>query len=248
MSKRFTIGLAASALALALAGASASAASAHVVGDPYPTPSQQSTDYGRHHVRPVNWDWDLQASNFGPIVPAIVNRVDGRGAIPMDRWRLQNLTPNTVRFSLLGNSVRLLRTRLSLPTESIRTCTLTFNNIGAFRILDGTGIGANLRGQGTFAEVGLVSVPRIKLHRVGREVCPLLFLNPFQERAIIEQAGIGGLQPRFMGAQALLENFSAQGTAQVFRVRPLPVPYPTGGPGGYFAPTVSPTDATPLAA
>jgi hypothetical protein len=190
-------------------------------------------------VRPVarDWDFDGQVSSFSGFN---INNVDGRGILAFLHWQNTDLNPFVSRFALGGNSVTILRSRLPIPVINPFSCTATFfQPFGHFRLLSGTGTGANLRqvARGDFALTGTVSVDRILArHGYGNgTICPLLFVSPFAVRAAVEgNLPIAGQLPRLI-------DFSFQGHTRLLRVVPvvIPTPYPTGP--GHFAPTTTPT-------
>jgi hypothetical protein len=229
----------ASALAAGLTLAGTTTAMAGVV--PSPSPSQQ-TQYPDHnkHVRAALWQFDFTGANIDGLQ---LNDVRGTGPIPMTRWQETDNNPFTSTFSNGPNSVRLLHNRLPLPVINLNTCTATFDQVGNFRILNGTGTGAGFAvvpGTDRYIVRGTVSVDFIqkRYHRVA--VCPLQFISPWQIRSSLERnLPIAGQIPT-------LVDFDVQGNAQLVRVRPLPVPSPTGS-GHFFAPTANPSDTpTPV--
>jgi len=218
-------------LAAGLIAGSATVASASVVGNPTPSPSasQQSQFPSHHHIRAALWQFDFTGANIDGLQ---LNDVRGTGAIPMTRWSETDNSPTTSTFSdTTGDSVKLRHNRLPLPSINLGTCTATFDQLGNFRIVRGTGTGAGfvvVPGTDQYILRGLVSVDKINLRH--RTVCPLQFVSPWQVRASLENnRPIAGQVPA-------LVDFDVQGNAQLVRVRPLPTPTPTG-PGHFFAPT-----------
>jgi hypothetical protein len=252
MSKRFKIA-ATAAIAAGLLAGTAATASAHTVGGtptPSPSPSQQTvtptvTPYPTHHghVRPALWQFDFTGANIDGLQ---LNDVRGVGAIPFTRWQERDLSPFTSKFfsPVSSNSVTLRHNRLPLPDFNLGTCTATFDQVGHFRIVAGTGIGANLRVvpfTDRYILRGLISFDRIQVRY--RSVCPLQFVSPWTLRNLVEanNLNLGGL--RCYGQLPSLVDFDVQGNALLVRINPLPVPSPTPtGPGHFFAPTVSPSE------
>jgi len=221
---------AALAAGLTLAGTTAAFA-----GTPSPSPSQQTvTPNPHHHVRAALWQFDFTGANIDGLQ---LNDVRGTGPIPMTRWQETDNSPFTSTFSNGANSVQLRHNRLPLPVLNIPLCTATFDQLGTFRIINGTGTGAGFRvvpGTSQYILRGLVSVDRINLRH--RTVCPLQFVSPWQVRASLEN------NQRIAGQVPALVDFDVQGNAQLVRVRPLPTPTPTG-PGHFFAPTANPDES-----
>jgi hypothetical protein len=188
--------------------------------------------------RTALWQFDFTGANIDGL---ILNDVRGVGAIPMSRWQETDNSPTTSTFSRGANSVKLRHNRLPLPVVNLRTCTATFDQVGHFRIINGTGTGAGLRVvpfTDRYILRGLISVDRVQ-HRGAynrlNTVCPLQFVNPWQIRASLESnRPIAGQVPA-------LVDFDVQGVAQLVRVRPVatPTPSPTG-PGHFFAPSITP--------
>lgn len=214
MSRRFTIGLAASALALAFTAGTVATASAHVGPVPRPTA--------------VNWQFDFSGVQLDGLQ---LNDVRGVGAIPMTRWTETDLNPFVSKFSRGIRSVTLLHNRLPLPVLNLNTCTATFDQVGNFRIIANSGPGTNFRNvaPGIYILRGLVSVDKISKRdhdkRGGIQVCPLAFTNPFAVRAAIENGTpVAGQLPS-------LVDFDVQGNALLAPVTPFP----------HFAPTTGPT-------
>src|ERR1700746_908338 len=217
-------GAAAMGLAGALALTGASAASASPAGG-YPTPNPQP--------QPKVWTFDGQSSDIGSILPTLVNRVDGQGALAFQNWRIRDLSPNVSVFSLGGNSITLWHSAQPLPEFNFRTCTVIFGpQVGHFRILAPTGIFAGFRsvGLGTFVEQGLVSLPLIR-----GKVCALAFANPWAVRLAVIKNAINGVNGPVAGQLPTLLDFAFQGRGLVAAPLPAPTPCPTG-PGGIFAP------------
>jgi hypothetical protein len=211
------------------------------------TPSPSYTPTPHPTPRAALWQFDFTGSNIDGLQ---LNDVRGVGPIPMSRWSETDNSPTTSTFTSPNhlNSVTLRHNRLPLPNINLNTCTATFDQVGNFRIINGTGTGAGFAvvpGTDNYLLRGLVSVDRIQRHarhhRLSNTVCPLQFVTPFQVRAALEANGpIAGQLPS-------LVDFDVQGNAQLVRVRPLPVPSPTG-PGHFFAPTVTPNpDNAPAA-
>jgi hypothetical protein len=229
MSKLFKLA-AISALTLGFAGAGTTAAMA---GTPNPTPSQQTVTPSPHHqVRAALWQFDFTGANIDGLQ---LNDVRGTGPIPMSRWSETDNSPITSTFSnTTGDSVKLRHNRLPLPVINLTTCTATFDQVGHFRIISGTGTGANFRvvpGTDIYLLRGLVSVDFIQNRHHRAAVCPLRFVSPGQVRAELENnLPIAGQVPT-------LVDFDVQGNAQLVRVT---------GPGHFFAPTATPSD-TPSA-
>jgi hypothetical protein len=222
------------AAGLMLAGSTAAFAG----GTPSPSPSQQTpTVYPshHHHVRAALWQFDFTGAQIDGLT---LNDVRGVGAIPMTRWQETDLNPFVSKFFRGPNSVTLLHNRLPLPDINVRTCTATFDQIGHFKIINGTGTGANFRNlrPGIFILRGLLSFDRVQLRNYQREVCPLAFINPFVLRALIEHNNL-----RVAGQLPSLVDFDVQGNALLVRTRPVVTPTPTPtGPGHFFAPSVGP--------
>lgn len=206
-----------SVMALGLAGASATAAMA---ATPTPTPTVPAP-------APVtaNWTFDIQQSHIGLVLPTNVNRVEGAGLLPMNNWRdIANPNPaiDTFRQPLSLNSVTILHSTLPLPVVNTYTCSVTFNQTGRFRIIGGTGTGANLTSvNGQFVLDGMASYPLLR-----NRVCVLQFVSPV---TILRATEFG--QP-VLGVNPTFTDFSVQGRARVTRNVPVIRP---------FAPTVTPT-------
>lgn len=227
----------AAVLAACLVAGGATAAFAGVTPSPAPSTPTISPNFGYHppKPRPKAWTFDLQQSDIA-LGLVNVDDVEGSGAIPMHLWRDVQLNPVTDKFVLGPNSVTIRHSPLPLPSVNLGTCTVTFDQIGHFAILRGTGTGANLRSRnGQFDLQGMVSFPTVRKLGYRAQVCPLAFLSPWTLRAIIASNGSGGLPaPTFT-------DFAVQGSASVFSTLPVvPAPYPT------YTPTVSPTYATPV--
>jgi hypothetical protein len=215
------------AAGLTLAGSTAAFA-----GTPSPSPSQQTvTPNPHHHARAALWQFDFTGANIDGLQ---LNDVRGTGPIPMTRWQETDNSPFTSTFSNGPNSVTLRHNRLPLPDLNLRTCTATFDQLGTFRIIRGTGTGAGFAvvpGTSVYTLRGLVSIDKITLRN--RTVCPLQFVSPWQVRASLER------NLRIAGQVPSLVDFDVQGNAQLVRVRPVPAPTPTG-PGHFFAPSTNP--------
>jgi len=226
----------AASVALA-AGLTLAGSTAAFAGTPSPSPT--------HTVpaptpRVALWQFDFTGANIDGLQ---LNDVRGVGAIPMSRWQETDNSPTTSTFSNGANSVKLRHNRLPLPVINLRTCTATFDQVGHFRIINGTGTGAGFRVvpfTDRYILRGLVSVDLVQHSGAyGRHntVCPLQFVSPWQVRASLENnRPVAGQAPT-------LVDFDVQGNAQLVRVRPLPTPTPTG-PGHFFAPTVTPDQST----
>jgi len=227
-SKKFKLALTgALAAGLALSGTTAAFAGE----TPTPSPSQQTVSPDHHkHVRAALWQFDFTGANIDGLQ---LNDVRGVGPIPMTRWQETDNSPFTSTFSNGANSVQLRHNRLPLPVINPGTCTATFDQVGQFRIINGTGTGARFRvvpGTSIYTLRGLVSVDKIALRH--RTICPLQFVSPWQVRNSLENnRSVAGQTPS-------LVDFDVQGNALLVRVRPLPVPTPTG-PGHFFAPTTT---------
>jgi hypothetical protein len=224
------------AAGLTLAGSTAAFAGE----TPSPSPSQQTQTVfpgHHHHVRAALWQFDFTGANIDGLQ---LNDVRGTGPIPMTRWQETDNSPFTSTFSNGPNSVQLLHNRLPLPVINLGTCTATFDQIGTFRIINGTGTGAGFRvvpGTSQFILRGLVSFDQVSLrHHHRAAVCPLRFVNPWTLRFLVEHNNL-----RIAGQLASLVDFDVQGNAELVRVRPVVTPTPTPtGPGHFFAPSVSP--------
>lgn len=224
MSKRFRIASVGLLTAAAIAG-SATIASAGVTPTPVPT-----------HTVPIptpvaaNWTFDGTQLNIsrGPVLPDIsVNNVEGRGALLMRGWQDVN-SPNPFidTFRLGVNSVTLFHNPISQAAFQANpyTCTVKFDQTGRFRILNGTGTGANLRSRnGQFELNGLASYP---LTRNG--LCVLRFVGL---RTIIRAIQNG---TPLLGVSPSEISVDFQGRALVTRT-PVTI-HP-------FAPTLTPTDS-----
>ena len=221
------------AMALGLAWASTTAALAGTTPSPSYSPSPHPTP------RAALWQFDFTGANIDGLQ---LNDVRGVGAIPMSRWQETDNSPTTSTFSRGPNSVKLRHNRLPLPVINLNTCTATFDQLGNFRIINGTGTGAGFRvvpGTDIYLLRGTVSVDMIQKRgyhnrRNLNTVCPLQFLSPGQLRADLESnRPIAGQIPT-------LVDFDVQGNAQLARVNPVPVPVPTPtGPGHFFLPSDS---------
>ena len=210
-----------------------------------PTPTQPTVTPTYTHTPPpvpvptprsALWQFDFTGANIDGLS---LNDVRGTSPILMSRWSEQDLNPFTSRFTSPNhlNSVTLRHNRLPLPNINLSTCTATFDQLGNFRIINGTGTGAGFRvvpGTDIYLLRGTVSVDRVaRRGYYGRHlntVCPLQFTTPWQVRANVESNGLA----------ASLTDFDIQGNAQLVRINPLPAPYPTGP--GHFAPTVNPVN------
>jgi hypothetical protein len=222
---------------LLAAGLTLSGTTAAMAGTPSPSPSQQTTYPDHHkHVRAALWQFDFTGANIDGLV---LNDVRGTGPIPMTRWQETDNSPFTSTFSRGPNSVQLLHNRLPLPVINLGTCTATFDQIGQFRIINGTGTGAGFRvvpGTSQYIVRGTISFDKVSLRKHRVEVCPLQFVNPFIVRSLVEHNHIS-----LLGQPASLVDFDVQGNAQLVSVRPVIIPTPTPtGPGHFFAPSVSP--------
>jgi hypothetical protein len=235
MSKRKLLTVGASLLAAGLIAGSATAASASVGGNPNPTPSPTYT----HPTPPptprvLPWQFDFTGANIDGLT---LNDVRGVGAIPMVRWQEQDLSPFTSKFFRGPNSVTLAHNRLPLPRIHLNTCTATFDQVGRFRVIAGTGIGANLRNvrPGVYILRGLLSFDKVNIRNY-HSVCPLQFTNPWTLRALTESNHLN-----VAGQYPSLVDFDVQGNALLVRV-PVVTPHPTPSqPGHFFAPAASPT-------
>jgi len=218
------------ALAAGLTLAGTTAAFAGETPTPAPTQQTQFPDHHKH-VRAALWQFDFTGAFIDGLQ---LNDVRGTGPIPMTRWQETDNSPFTSTFSNGPNSVTLRHNRLPLPVINLGTCTATFDQVGNFRIIRGTGTGAGflvVPGTDQYILRGLVSVDKITLRH--RAVCPLQFVNPWQVRASLEN------NLRIAGQQPTLVDFDVQGNAQLVRVRPVVIPTPTPT-GHFFAPTTSP--------
>jgi hypothetical protein len=212
------------AMTIGLAGAGTTAAFA---GTPSPSPSY--TPSPTPTPRPVTalWQFDFTGANIDGLT---LNDVRGVGAIPMTRWQEQDLSPTVSKFFRGPNSVTLRHNRLPLPVINLRTCTATFDQVGHFRIINGTGTGAGFRvvpGTDEYLLRGLVSVD-LSQHGYNNHrntVCPLRFLSPWQVRADLEN------NLPIARAVPTLVDFDVQGNAQLVRV----------GSNHFFAPTTTPS-------
>ena len=224
-------------------GGTTVATTAAMAGVPNPTPTDQApTDqapqfgYDPSHSQPraALWQFDFTGANIDGLV---LNDVRGTSPILMSRWTETDLNPFVSRFSRGINSVTLRHNRLPLPVLNLDTCTATFDQVGHFRIIAGTGTGAGFRvvpGTDTFILRGLVSLDFIPSRHHRASVCPLQFDNPWNVRNEIENnLPVAGQQPT-------LVDFDVQGNAQLVRVRPFPVPFPTPTGPGHFIQTPNP--------
>jgi hypothetical protein len=188
--------------------------------------------------RAALWQFDFTGANIDGLV---LNDVRGTGPIPMTRWQETDNSPVTSTFSRGVNSVKLLHNRLPLPVIHLRTCTATFDQNGRFRVIAGTGTGANFRNvrPGVFILRGTVSFDKVNLRNYRAAVCPLQFTNPWTLRALVEHNNL-----RVIGQLASLVDFDVQGNAQLVRTVPVVTPTPTPtGPGHFFAPTSNPDES-----
>jgi hypothetical protein len=221
------------AMALGLAGAGATSA----LADTTPTPSYTPNQPVHQPVpRAALWQFDFTGAQIDGLQ---LNDVRGVGPIPMARWQETDLSPFTSKFFRGPNSVTLRHNRLPVPDINVRTCTATFDQLGRFRIINGTGTGAGFRvvRPGIFILRGLLSFDRVQLRGHRNSVCPLQFVSPFTLRTLVEHNNL-----RVAGQLPSLVDFDVQGNALLVRTTPyVPTPTPTG-PGHFFAPT-SPTDA-----
>jgi hypothetical protein len=213
---------AAAAVTLGLVTWAAGGAQAGETPGPVVTPTV-SPNFGYHPkpVRSRDWTFDVQQSDIAGLS---VDDVEGAGAIPMNRWADVQLSNNVDRFQLGGRSVTLWHDGLDLAALTVNryTCTVTFDQPdGRFRILNTTGLGAQLRSRnGQFDLEGLISFPLVSKHRDGGlSVCPLSFLSDGRILRLI-LAGYGLPAPTFT-------DFAVQGRASVFALPVRPVPYPT---------------------
>jgi hypothetical protein len=208
---------------------------------PSPSPSQQTVTpfpfHHHHHVRAALWQFDFTGANIDGLT---LNDVRGVGAIAFTRWTEQDLNPFVSKFTSPGNtsSVTLAHPRLPLPNLNPRTCTATFDQEAAFRIIASTGIADSLRvlpGTSDYILRGVISFDRINLHSRFRSVCPLAFVNPWTLRAQVEHNNLA-----ILGHLATLVDFDVQGNALLVRPAPVVTPTPTPtGPGHFFAPSVN---------
>ena len=226
---------------LAVSGAAAAALSLTAVpafaGTPSPAPTQQTvtpTPFPHHHAAPVPWQFDLQQSDIGLIAPAVainVNDVEsGRTGIIMRNWRDVQLSPNVDRFQRGPNSVTLAHDSLfgAVLSRNLRTCTVTLDQPnGRFRIIAGTGTGANLRSfGGRFDLQAMLSFPLLR-----NGLCPLAFVGRFALlRFLVFNAHVGLPAPTFA-------DVAVQGRADLLSTTP---------PIHIFTPTAPPSaDLTP---
>jgi hypothetical protein len=228
------------AMTIGLAGAGSTAAFAGET--PTPTPSQQTvtptpSPSHHHHVRSALWQFDFTGANIDGLQ---LNDVRGVGPIPMSRWTETDNSPTRSTFTSPSgtSSVTLRHNRLPLPVINLGTCTATFDQIGTFRIVNGTGTGAGFRvvpGTSEFILRGIISFDQFNLRHHRTSVCPLVFVNPWTLRQRVENNDL-----TLLGQLASLVDFDVQGNAQLARVITLPVPTPTPTNPHFFAPNVSP--------
>lgn len=216
---------------LTTAGILAGTATAAFAGN-YPSPTPTPTVPVPTPVVAHPWQFDILQASIGTVLPTAVNRVDGSGALVMSNWTdIGNPNPAVDTFRRGLNSVTLLHTPLLFANVRVNpyTCTARVNQNGQFRILRGTGTGANLRSRnGQFVLQGLVSFP---LTRSG--LCVLRFVSRGTLlRAIQFGRSVLGVSPTF-------EDIGVQGRAQVFRVAP-PAPRPFLTPSDTASPYVTP--------
>lgn len=194
---------------------------------PTPTPTLQFRD----------WQFDVQRSHIAAI---LVNNVEGQGAIPMLNWLNTQNGQFRDTFSLGPNSVTIRHQPLPFPTVDLATCTVEFNQVSPFRIVNGTGtaFGAVSR-NGLLRLQELISYPYVQRHGYGygqraKMVCPLRNVSIFAVLfAIRNNLPVPGLPtPTFTSA-------AVQGHALVALPRAVvpPTPYPTKTKT--YAPTVS---------
>lgn len=204
-------------LALAAGLTFAGSTAAYAGTTPTPTPSHPVVPT----PTPTNWEFDVQQSHIGVVLPTDVNRVEGVGALPMDNWRdIANPNPAIDTFRRGLNSVTLLHSTLAGAnlTTNPYTCTVNISQHGVFRIIAGTGTGARLTSRnGQFELDGMASFP---LTRSG--VCVLRLVSPGTIlRAVQFGRPILGINPSF-------EDISVQGRALVTRtpvvIRPFLTP------------------------
>lgn len=179
-----------------------------------------------------NWQWDVQESSIGGIN---VNNVEGQGAIPMVAWLNTQNSQFQDTFSRGPNSVTLRHNPLPFPTVDTTTCSVEFNQVSPFRIVNGTGTAAGaISRNGLFRLEALISYPYVQKRGYGNQVCPLRFVSPLAILfAIRNNLPVPGLPtPTFT-------DFAVQGDAQV-AVTPTVIPTPTPTKTHiYNSPTVS---------
>lgn len=223
MSKRFQIVSVGLLAAAAIAGSSV-AANAGTTPTPTPTYTHPTPPPTPAPVR-ANWEFDVQQSNIGLLLPTSVNRVEGVGALPMDNWTdVNGSNPAIDTFRRGVNSVTLLHSPISQANIQVDryTCTVKLDQTGRFRIIHGTGTGANLSSRnGQFELDGMLSFPLVR-----NNVCVLRFVGTGAIlRAIQNGRPVLGVNPTF-------EDISVQGRALVTRTPVIVRP---------FAPVASPS-------
>ena len=200
---------------------------------PSPSPSFTHTPA----PRPVAANWVFDGTqlfvNRGPVLSDInVNNVEGRGELLMSGWQdVSNPNPAIDTFRLGVNSVTLAHNPLRQAAFQVNqyTCTVKFDQSGRFRIINGTGTGANLRSRnGQFELNGLASYPLTR-----NNLCVLRFVSL---RTIINAIQNG--RP-ILGVNPSEVSVDFQGRALVTRTPVIVRP---------FAPTVTPTEAVPAEA
>jgi hypothetical protein len=199
------------------------------------TPSPSPTPVGHHHVRATPWQFDLEQTDIGAVH---VNDVEATLPLLATGWTDDQLSPFVDKFhDATGDSVTLRHDSLAGAAINVNlgTCTVTLSQIGRFSIVADTGTDAGFRsvpGSGQFDLQAMFSW-NVKAKHHDRDrlaVCPLVRVSP---SAILRDLEYGGsLLPA-----PTFDNVSVQGEALVFKVTP---------PIHIFAPTVSPTDATPV--
>lgn len=203
-----------------------------------PAPSPSYTHPPVPTPRAAQWQFDFTSAAIDGLT---LNDVRGTAPIVMSRWTETDNTPTTSTFSRGPNSVKLRHNRLPLPAINLNTCTATFDQLGNFRIINGTGTGAGFAvvpGTDIYLLRGVVSLDFIQKRgyhsRHGNNtVCPLQLVTPGQVRAELEANGpVAGQLPS-------LVDFDVQGNAKLIRTIPLPTPSPTG-PSHFFAPATNP--------
>jgi hypothetical protein len=204
-----------------------SATAAFAGGTPTPSPVTPYPTH-HHHVRVTPWQFDLQESDIGTIH---VNDVEATLPLLAHGWTDTQLSPNVDKFhDATGDSVTLRHDSIAGASEQVnlQTCTVTLDQPnGRFSILADTGTDAGFRsvpGSGHFDLNAMFSWSLVRGH------CPLAFVSP---RTILRDLAYGGgslPRPTF-------NDVNVQGEALVFNVSP---------PLHIFAPTVSPTDASPV--
>ncbi len=231
--------VAATALAAGLTLAGGTAAFAGVTPSPSPSQQTQQPQFGydkHHHVQPVNWQFDLEQTDIGTHHLA---EVEGTGAIPMLDWQDNQASPNVDTFAdTTGDSVKLWHDSFLGAQETVnrQTCTVTLDQPnGRFRILSGTGTGANKRSlNGRFDLQAMFSFAERSYGK--HVVCPLP-----SDRAILR-----GLLGNGHGLpQPVFDNVSVQGEAEV--ISTLPVVHifaPTQSPSGNdYSPSATPVNS-----